>query len=210
MGQQLYMFQNLIRIKRAQSNEVIEADPVEQARTLCVLLGTSLPTRVTMEFAKMIGADGAKIFETLIDLTVDEAVSDTGKCIGRQGPRGMRHWKAKLNEKNVAEIFQNPYSAAAMAKKYDVNISTIYAIRRGTTWTDVTHNLERPKVQPKDPPNHMPPTFRRRMQDSHVLAVRRRFDAGEEPKDLAICYNTSTKTVVNIGLRKTYKNLKEE
>lgn len=209
MGRQLYMFQNLIRIKRAKSNEVVEADPVEQARTLCLLLGTSLPTRVTMEFAKMIGADGTKIFETLVDLTIDEAVSDTGKRMGRQGPRGMRHWKAKLNEKNVAEIFQSPHSAIAMAKKHDVNLSTIYAIRRGTTWTDVTGDLERPKVQPQNLPNHIPPNFRHRIKDSHVLAVRRRFDAGEEPKDLAICYNTSTKAIVNIGLRKTYKTLKE-
>jgi hypothetical protein len=184
------------------------ANPEEQAKVLCLLLGTSVPTDVSTAFAKMIGADEKKAFETYIDTAKEFGVSDIGK--NSQGKRGVQHHGAKLTPDEVTDIFTNLYSAAAMSRKYDVNVTTIYDIRNRRTWTHVTQGLERPPKQMTKA--EMRQRYPRRVGPltiQEVQNIRQRFDRGEDRSRIAGDYNKSLTSISNIGERKTYQWVEE-
>lgn len=56
-------------------------------------------------------------------------------------PRGENHFRAKLTEDQVRLILLSPESADTLAERYDVDPSTISAIRRRKNWRHVTDGV---------------------------------------------------------------------
>jgi hypothetical protein len=171
-------------------------------------MATSVPTDVSTEFAKMIGADEKQAFETYIDTVREFGVSDTGKL--GHGNRGVSHHGSKLTPDAVVDIFTNIYSAAAMSRKYNVHDTTIYDIRNRRTWTHVTKDLERPpKQMTQAEMKQRYPRRSGRLTIQEVHNIRQRFDRGEDRSRIAGDYNKSTMSISNIGERKTYQWVEE-
>lgn len=55
--------------------------------------------------------------------------------------KGERHYYAKLNKKQVIEIFYSRLKPKALVRKYKIGASTISAIKRKTAWKHITQNL---------------------------------------------------------------------
>jgi hypothetical protein len=55
--------------------------------------------------------------------------------------RGEKAGKSKLTEKQVIDIFQSKESTRKLGKKYNVHNATVFQIKNGDTWTDVTYKL---------------------------------------------------------------------
>ena len=60
----------------------------------------------------------------------------------RESNRGEKHYKSKLTEQQVIEIYTSKEPGVILAKKYNVPTSTISKIRHGTTWKQVTGNIK--------------------------------------------------------------------
>ncbi|UMO76093.1 hypothetical protein PF_00019 [Pseudomonas phage P413] len=55
--------------------------------------------------------------------------------------KGTAHWKARLTEDQVKEIFLSDLSDSALAKQFAINRSVPWKIRRGQLWPLVTEGL---------------------------------------------------------------------
>ena len=58
--------------------------------------------------------------------------------IGLMNQNGEKHPSVKLNNKNVLEIVRSGTNYKVLAKKFGVSCGTIWAIRRGISWSHLT------------------------------------------------------------------------
>lgn len=122
--------------------------------------------------------------------------------------RGSRSAHAKLTEAQVADLlirYQAGESIPRIAASLGMSRCTIWEIIRGKNWIHV----ERPA-------DLQPPTIARgerqgsaKLTADQVREIRRRYDAGESRRDIAIAFGLHTVYVSNIGLRKTWAWLPE-
>lgn len=61
--------------------------------------------------------------------------------------RGVRHYRHKLTEEQVREIYLSPNYMTDLAKEYGVMPSTIHCIKSGKHWRHVTDHLTAPPRQ---------------------------------------------------------------
>jgi hypothetical protein len=62
-----------------------------------------------------------------------------GPWMAKNRVRGERHHKAKLTEQQVREVLDSCESHAALGRRFGVNKTTIFAIRRGKNWRSVSN-----------------------------------------------------------------------
>lgn len=76
---------------------------------------------------------------THLSLKTHKGNMDDRDSKGRLNPaRGEAHWKAKLTEKNVLEIFYSPDSLRVLARKFGVSHQQIAWIKKGKSWSWLT------------------------------------------------------------------------
>jgi hypothetical protein len=117
--------------------------------------------------------------------------SDDKRRHGTQ-PRGSRHYRAKLNEAQIAEIRRRRSAGetpTALAREFGVCSSHICCICSGTHW----------KWLAVDPSLPEPP--RRTMTEAQAIDIRRRLQAGERPPHIARSLGMKVSCVYHIKYR---------
>ena len=67
---------------------------------------------------------------------------DRGQFVYRENPKGAKHHMAKLNEKQVMEVYNSTQTQSSLAETYGVSRQLISAIKRGKLWQHVTQHVE--------------------------------------------------------------------
>lgn len=115
-------------------NRIMEADPKEQARLLCVMLTTNFPESVSRAFAELTGAD----YDTILS---------TGFRVAKMLPKPRKAYKigtlnhfAKLTEEQVREVINDKENRPStyFASKFNVSSGAIGDIRNGITWKHIS------------------------------------------------------------------------
>jgi transposase len=114
----------------------------------------------------------------------------------RSGILGEKNPKAKLTPEQVLEIRASTESDKALADRFGVWQSTIYAIRTGKKW----RNLPGAKKRGPRP---------RRLSPEQVRDLRRRHRAGEMTTELAKAFGISQGYVSQVALGQCYRSVGE-
>jgi hypothetical protein len=69
--------------------------------------------------------------------------------IGLMCQKGEKHASNKLNSDQVIEVYNSKLKISDLAKKYNVGITTIHAIKNGQTWGHLTKKLYKPNKNVK-------------------------------------------------------------
>ncbi len=69
--------------------------------------------------------------------TVRDNMVDMASKGRQRGPRGVDHWKAKLDAEAVLAIRADPRSLRQTAAAYGIDYTVVSKIRRGTMWRHV-------------------------------------------------------------------------
>jgi len=118
----LWLYQTpLFSIRR--TSEVITEDQKEQARILCVVMTTALPSGVLRAFCEMTGGDYEKVFDI-----GNEYVKDN-KMHVKKKKKTLREMTNSLPEEVVNKIKTSFMSYKEISELFDVDIGVVRFIR---------------------------------------------------------------------------------
>ena len=118
----LWLYQTpLFSIRR--TSEVITEDQKEQARILCVVMTTALPSGVLRAFCEMTGGDYEKVFDI-----GNEYVKDN-KMHVKKKKKTLREMTNSLPEEVVNKIKTSFMSYKEISELFDVDIGVVQFIR---------------------------------------------------------------------------------
>lgn len=115
----------------------------------------------------------------------------------RKSLKGEEIGTSKLLKHEVVEIYESKESSYELAKKYDINISTVNLIRSGKTWSHITKD----KTKGDQPLNNF------RNNKFSMKEVRDIYEQDGKNKDIANMYNVPESTIKSIRNGNSYKNI---
>jgi len=106
----------MFRVLKVNDESVMRANPQEQARILCAILVSAVPSAVCRAFLELVGGDMEKLFEVGNDPVLH---------------RHPHHQRGnRLTPQQITEIKRAVGSTTAICARFGIHRSTVYRLRK--------------------------------------------------------------------------------
>ena len=114
--------------------------------------------------------------------------------VRKRASRNARETNRKLSDEQVLEIYLSEDSSQSLSERFNISIRTVYSIRAGITWADITSSCRESSWR----------NLKKHLISNEVVAI---FTSKEPVSVLAERFNVCKRTVINIQKGRTFRRV---